>query len=166
MVSPWLERRIAGRDCFRGVVRVDQLAALGRVAFREQTGERNLGESRIGIELRAIGPGDFLRFDHGVQCVGRIAPHRPQIESFENVQDLQRGDALAVRRQFKNVVAAVICRDRIDPRAGMFFEIGFAQITAVRLHEGVDLVRDLAFVESVASLSRRSSAAFSPVPDS
>ena len=31
------------------------------------------------------------------------------------------------------------------------FEIGFAQISAVRLHEGVDLVRDLAFVESVAS---------------
>ena len=62
------------------------------------------------------------------------------------------GDALTVRRQFKNIVAAVIRRDRIDPGAGVFFEIGFAQITAVRLHEGVDLVRDLAFVESVTAL--------------
>ena len=31
----------------------------------------------------------------------------------------------------------------------MLFEIGFAQKTAVRLHERVDLVRDLAFVKSV-----------------
>src|SRR5262245_16742778 len=32
----------------------------------------------------------------------------------------------------------------------MFFEIDLAEKTAVRLHELVDLVRDLAFVESVA----------------
>ena len=33
----------------------------------------------------------------------------------------------------------------------MFFEIRFAQVAAVRLHEGVDLVRDLALVKSVAA---------------
>ena len=33
----------------------------------------------------------------------------------------------------------------------MFLEIGFPQVTAVRLHESVDLVHDLAFVISVAS---------------
>ena len=63
----------------------------------------------------------------------------------------KRGDSLPVRRQFEDIVAAVIRRDRIDPRAGVLFEIGLAQIPAVRLHERVDLVRDLAFVESVAA---------------
>ena len=87
-----------------------------------------------------------------MQGVGRIAPHRLQIESFENVQHLQRGDALAIGRQFKNVVTAVIRRDRVDPRAAVLFKIHFAQIPAVRVHEGIDLVRDLTSVESVATL--------------
>ena len=82
---------------------------------------------------------------------GELRPIALQIESFENVQDLQRRDALAVRRQFKNVVAAIIRRNRIDPGRCVLLEIGFAQIAAVRLHERVDLVRDLAFVKSVAA---------------
>ena len=59
---------------------------------------------------------------------------------------------LAVRRQLEDVVAAVIHRDRIDPGGSVLLEIGFPQVAAVRLHEGVDLVRDLAFVENVAAL--------------
>src|SRR5260370_41229873 len=74
-----------------------------------------------------------------------------QIQSFKNVQYLQRGDALTVRRQFKNIVAAIIRRDRIDPCRCMFFEVDFAQKSAVLAHELVDLVRDLTFVKSVAT---------------
>ena len=90
------------------------------------------------------------------------SPSRLQIEAFENVQHLQRGDALAVRRQLVDIVAAIVRRDRIDPGGGVLFEIDFAQIAAVGLHEGIDLVRDLAFVEGVAALSRDQPQAFSP----
>ncbi len=64
---------------------------------------------------------------------------------------MQRGDALAVRRQFEHVVAAIIGRDRFDPCRCMLFEIGFTQKTAVLAHEHVDLVRDLAAIKSVAA---------------
>ena len=63
---------------------------------------------------------------------------------------MQGGDPLSVRRQFKNIVAAIVRRNRINPRARLFLEIGFAQETAVLLHEDIDLVRDLAFVKNVA----------------
>src|SRR5262249_9716121 len=53
---------------------------------------------------------------------------------------------------FEYLVAAIVDRDRIDPCAGMFFEIHSAQVPAVGFHEAVDLVRDITFIESVASL--------------
>ena len=73
-----------------------------------------------------------------------------QIESFENVQHLKRSDALAVRRQLENIVAAIVGRDGIDPRRCVLFKVGLAQKAAIRLHEIVDLVSDLAFVKTVA----------------
>ena len=145
-----IERRNPGVGLFSCVTGIDQLLAIVRVTFRKQTGQRNFRERGIGIKFGAIRPDDFLRFDHGVQRVRRIAPHRAQIESFENVQHLQRGDALAVRRQFEDIVAAIVRRDRIDPCRCMLLEIDFAQKTAILLHELVDLVRDLAFIKSVA----------------
>ena len=33
----------------------------------------------------------------------------------------------------------------------MLFKINFAQVTAIRLHEGINLVRDLTFIKSVAT---------------
>ena len=48
----------------------------------------------------------------------------------------------------------------------MFFEIGFPQKTAIRLHEGVDLVRDLAFIESVAAFFADQAQTCSREPDS
>jgi len=82
---------------------------------------------------------------------GELRPSISNREAFENVQDLERGDALAVRRQFKDIVAPVTARDRIDPCRCMFLEIDFAKEPAGLLHELVDLVRDLSFIESVAA---------------
>ena len=133
------------------MIRINQFAPLGRVIFRKQSFKRDFCKRRICVKFRAIGPRDFLCLDHRVQCLGRIASHRSQIESFENVQNLQRGDSLSVRRQFKNIISAIIHRNRIDPRARVLFKIVFAQKSAVLVHEHVDLVRDLAFIESVAT---------------
>ena len=110
-----IERRISGFNLFLGAIWIDQLAPLGRVSFRKQTGERNFRECGIGVKFGAISPGDFLRFDHRMQRLRRSEAHRAQVEAFENVQHLQRGDALTVRRQFEDIVAAIIHRDRIDP---------------------------------------------------
>src|SRR5437763_16387643 len=86
-----------------------------------------------------------------MQRLRRISSHRAQIESFENVQYLERGDALTVRRQFEHIVTTIICRNRLDPCRRVLFEIGFTQKTAILAHELVDLVCDLAFVKSVAT---------------
>jgi len=65
-----IERRISGFNFFRRVIRINQLATLGRIFFRKQTFQLNFRERRIGIKFRAIGPNDFLCFDHCVQCLG------------------------------------------------------------------------------------------------
>jgi hypothetical protein len=62
-----------------------------------------------------------------VQGVRRIAPDRAQIESFEDAEHLQCSDALPVGRKLVDVVAAVIDRDRLDPRRGVLFEVDLAQ---------------------------------------
>ena len=74
-----------------------------------------------------------------------------QIEALQHVQHLQRGDPLPVRRQFEDIVAAIVNRRRLHPGGGVLFKIGLAQVAAVRLHERVHLVRDLALVERVAT---------------
>src|SRR4029077_910909 len=72
-------------------------------------------------------------------------------ESFENVQYLQRGNALTVRRKLENIVAAIIRRDRLHPGGRMLLEVGFSQKAAISPHEIVDLVRDFSFVKNVAT---------------
>ena len=39
---------------------------------------------------------DLFGFDHGVERVRGITAHRPQIECFENIQDLESSDTLPV----------------------------------------------------------------------
>src|SRR5438067_10788777 len=53
-------------------------------------------------------------------------------------------------RQIKYVVAQIIHRDGLEPRRSMLLKIGFPQEPAIGTHKRVDLVSDLAFVESVA----------------
>ena len=64
---------------------------------------------------------------------------------------MKRRDALAIRRQLKNIVAAVVDRYRLDPSGRVLFEIGFGQKAAIGTHKSLDLIGDLTFVETVAA---------------
>ena len=111
-----------------------------------------LEKGGVGVVFRAVGPGEFLGLDHGVKGLRGLEAHRLEVEAFEDVEDLQGRDALGVAGEFVHVVAAITGRDRVHPFGMVRGEIGLAQIAAVGLHEGVDLVRDLAVVETVAAL--------------
>src|SRR5207253_10492565 len=100
---------------------------------------------------RAICSHDFLRYNHRVQRLGRVASQGAQIESFENVQHLQRGNTLTVWRKLEDLVTAIVYRHRIDPCRGMLLEIRFPQEPAIGTHKCCDFVRCLDFVESVAT---------------
>ena len=71
--------------------------------------------------------------------------------AFENVQNLERGDPLAVGRQFPDVVAAIIGRNWLDPVGRVILEVLHAEIAAVRLAEGDDLLGDRAAVIGIAA---------------
>ena len=47
--------------------------------------------------------------------VGAAEAGVAEVEAFEHLQHLQRDDALAVRRQLPDVVAAIVDADRLDP---------------------------------------------------
>ena len=94
--------------------------------------------TRVGVELRAVLERELLRLDHQVQRVGDW-PHRAcQVEAFEDVQHLQHGDALAVRRQLPDVRS----RDRslrpARPTPSVRGEILAAEETAVAASGSLD----------------------------
>src|ERR1051326_5503170 len=98
-----------------------------------------------------------------MQRLGRVASHGAQIQSFKNVQDLQRGNTLTIWRKLEYIVTAIVHRDGFDPRRGMFLEVGFPQKSAISLHKRVDLVSDLALVECVASVIANQSQRFGQI---
>ena len=68
----------ARRSCrtafHRGVLRIDQLPALGGVLLREQHLLGNLAEFGIAVVAVAVGEGQLHGFDHGVQILGLLWP--------------------------------------------------------------------------------------------
>ena len=106
-----------------------------------------LAEGGIGIELGPVGKGQFLGFHEQVQMLGAIVPERSQVMLLENVQHLKGGDSLTVRRQFPDVVAAIIGADRLDPVAFMLGKVLEREIAPVLLAEGHDFPRNLSFIE-------------------
>ena len=71
LVAGWRHVRaeIARAGFHRGLLRIDQLAALRRVLFRQQSLFRNLAELRIAVIPVAIRKRQLHRFDHGVQIL-------------------------------------------------------------------------------------------------
>ncbi len=133
------------------LVHRDQLAALSGVAFGNQPVDRGRVERRIGVEARAVGEGQLLGFHEQVHVFGRAEGDVGEIVAFQHVEDLQRGDALAVRRQLPHVIAAVVAADRLHPLAVMAGHVLIAQVAAIGLEVGADGAGDLAFVEGIAA---------------
>ena len=98
-------RVIAGRDLYRTIKRrrvageflsgartkrdrsrtlIDQLAPVGGIFFREQTGVGNLDEIHVAEIFLAIRKRQLNRFNAGVNIVGAVVPHRFQVVAFQN----------------------------------------------------------------------------------
>ena len=75
--------------------------------------------------------------------------HRRNIETLENVQDLQCGYALPIRRQLVNIPATIICRHRRHPLRAMCGKIFVTQQATVLGHVGIDSLCDITLIKSV-----------------
>ena len=115
--------------------------------------DRLLEKIGVGVEFRPVGPDEFFRLDHGVKGLRRLETHRLEVETFEDVEDLQRRPCPGpLPGNSVHVVTTIIHADGFDPFGMVPGEVGLTQITAVGLHESVDLVGDLAVVKTVAPL--------------
>ena len=144
--------RIARRDVDRRLVEVDSRSLLRRVLLRDQFTGREPTERGIGVELRSVGERELLRFRKQMDVLGTLRPHRLQVEAFQDVEHLQRGDPLSIGRQLPHGVPAIRGRDRIEPVALVFGEVTQAEVSAILFAERHDLVRDASLVEDISPL--------------
>ena len=152
-MSPLARARIAGRHAQRRLGHVDALGLPLGVRLGDQLGNRQVFlHLRVGVKLGPIGERQFLCLGVKVDEVGRVVAHRGDVVLLEDVQNLQRGDALAVRWQFPDVVATIAGADRLDPVRGVSLEIFHRDQTTDRYAVAHDLLRDPAFVKRLRPL--------------
>jgi hypothetical protein len=84
---------------------------------------------------------------HAIRAVDRVRAH---VEMLEHAERHQRDDALAVRRDLVQRVAAVIHRERLHPVVFVRREVGCAQRAAVLSCVRFDLLGNVAAVERLA----------------
>ncbi len=73
---------------------------------------------------------------------------------FEHVQNLQHRDALAIGRQFPNIVTAIVGRNGIRPIVFVRREVAFAQqATILSSAVAIDLVSNRASIKLASSES-------------
>ena len=89
-----------------------------------------------------------------MQMIRRTVAERGDVETFEDVQHLERDEALRARRKFEQIVAAVVCRQRLHPLGAMVGQIAFVDQAVARLHIGRDRASDRSGVERVAAAIR------------
>ena len=147
VASPW-----TGAGAAR--VRIDQGAARGCIVLRDEPLDGDGREGRIGIELRAILERELLRLEEQMQVLGAAPLERAEIEPLEDVQHLQDGDALAVRRQLEHAPAAIRRRNRLDPLGAVRAKVLAAEIAAVAADALLDGGRDGAVVKPGAAFVR------------
>ena len=140
----------AGGEGRGGLGGVDQGEALLAVFIGEQL-RRGLGKGRVGIEARGILKGEALGFGDMMQHLGAAALPLCKVNVLENIDHLQRGEALAVGRQFAQFVAlAVMGAGDIHPLAAMRGEIGEGEGAALPLQVIDHHLCQSALVEGIA----------------
>ena len=87
-----------------------------------------------------------------MNVLGCAKPHTLDVETFENIQYLQRRDSLPVWWQFVYVIATVVRRYRPDPLRFVFGQIFVSKETPLLGHVGIDFSRDLALVKGIAAI--------------
>ena len=144
---------VAGGDLFHRLRGVDQLSARGGVFLGNQPLRRDLGELRIGVILRPVGIGEFLRLGQQVPVVGRGRPEFLEIKRLQDVEHLKSSDALAGRGQFPHIVTAIAGPYRVGPLGGVPGEVLGRQQAALAFRERGQFGGDVALVKRIASLA-------------
>mmetsp|Transcript_19740 Transcript_19740/g.78614 ORF Transcript_19740/g.78614 Transcript_19740/m.78614 type:complete len:568 (+) Transcript_19740:124-1827(+) len=146
--------RRAGVDGLRRDVGIDERAALRRVVLGEEPRHRDVGEVGVGVVLCRVGVRELLRLDVGVQRVGRVEPR--QLEAFEDVEHLQRREALRVGRELEDAVRLAVRRVEqfVDPLAAVRLEVVGVPRDARDVLGGEQLLRDgaVAAIKRVAAV--------------
>ena len=91
----------------------DERRAPARVRLVEERRDRDVGVLRVGDVLVAVGEGELHRLDAPVPV--ERARRVGGLERLEHVERDERREALAVRRELRDLDAAVRRRDRLDP---------------------------------------------------
>ena len=131
--------------------RVDELASLGRIGFRDEPRHRHLAVARVGKPAVAIVVGELLRLHEQVHVVGALVG--AELEGLDEVQHLEHREALRRRRRLINGHPAVGAGDGLAPVGALRSEIRATEETAVLGREAGERAGDLAFVEASAALS-------------
>ena len=92
--------------------------AIVHCLFGEQSLDRDVHEFRVRVELGSIRERQFLGLDVGVQVVCAVESHARQVKILQDIELLQRREALRVGRQLEHLVAlSVGGGDGRDPLA-------------------------------------------------
>src|SRR3977135_1786031 len=95
---------------------IDELSALLRISFRQQTFGRGFDEGRITVVAVAVRIGELERLDHGMDVVGAVMLHGVQIELLQYIERFEQDRSLAAKPMLVNLITAVSRHARLlDP---------------------------------------------------
>src|SRR5262249_30326576 len=80
-----------------------------------------------------------------------VMAHSSKVATLENLESLQHGNSLPVRRHFQELIPTIIGRDWLDPVVRVVSKIASARGSAVRFRKTAYAVRDLGFVKGCCS---------------
>ena len=109
---------------------------------------RRIGEVRVAHRI-----GEPRGFERDVEAVGAERIERGEIEALEDVEQHQRGQALAVGRQLEYVETAIVAGDRLDHVAAMGGEVLGGEQGAARRDGRDHFLGDRPFVERARPLA-------------
>ena len=144
-------QRVAGQVAAGRAARIDLRGTLLRVSLRQQTLGGTLDECLVGIVAVAIGVGELQRFDHRVDVVRAVPPHRLEVELLQDVQRFEQHGALAAERVLVNLVPSIGRHRGLFDLGEELREVVELPGRVVLLQEGDHLARDVSLVEPVAS---------------
>ena len=140
--------RMAGLDGAVRFIGVDQLGALRGVGFRDHALGGDLDDAGIG-DVFEVGIGELHGFDFAMEFKG--TERRGRLESFQNIEHRQRGEALAVGRNFVYAPAPVRGRDGCDPLGLESGEIVFGKEAAELAGFGEDGIGNFAIIKGAGA---------------
>ncbi len=139
-------RRLASHRQRRA--RAYQLSALVGISIGQQILDRDPHMAAVGDMRQAVGISQLDGFDLAVIGQQRVA--FAEIEAFQDIQGQQSDQAMAVRRNFPYIIAAVVTADRRYPLRLVSRQVGTIHITTGRAYKSGNLFGQRATIETGA----------------